>query len=94
MIIDFINGRLYWVIENSVEFCLLNGENFIKYFFILYFFGSKVISLILNFDFGKLLWYVKSYDRQEVYMIDLIWGELKIGISGYQLIGIVNLIVK
>lgn len=94
MTIDSINGRLYWVTENSVESCLLNGENLIKHFFIPYFSGSKVISLTLNFDIGKLLWYVKSYDRQEVYMTDLIQGESRIGTSGYQLIGTVNSIAK
>uniref|UniRef100_A0A8W8J0U6 Tyrosine-protein kinase receptor n=1 Tax=Magallana gigas TaxID=29159 RepID=A0A8W8J0U6_MAGGI len=94
MTIDSINGRLYWVTENSVESCLLNGENLIKHFFIPYFSGSKVISLTLNFDIGKLLWYVKSYDRQEVYMTDLIQGESRIGTSGYQLIGTVNSIAN
>lgn len=94
MTIDSVNGRLYWVTENSVESCRLNGENLIKHFFIPYFSGSKVISLTLNFDLGKLLWYVKSYDRQEIYMTDLIQGESRLGTSGYQLIGTVNSIAN
>lgn len=94
MAIDAINGRLYWVTENSVESCLLNGERLVKHFFIPYFSGSKVISLTLNFDLGKLLWYVKSYDKQEIYMTDLIQGEARGEANRYQLIGTVNSIAK
>ncbi|XP_061176227.1 proto-oncogene tyrosine-protein kinase ROS-like isoform X2 [Saccostrea echinata] len=94
MTIDSINGRLYWVTENSVESCLLNGEQHIKHFFIPYFSGSKVISLTLNFDLKKLLWYVKSYDRQELYMTDLIQREETGGANQYQLIGTVNSIAN
>ncbi|XP_048766735.2 proto-oncogene tyrosine-protein kinase ROS-like isoform X2 [Ostrea edulis] len=90
MTIDSINARLYWVTENSVESCLLNGEDHIKHFFIPYFSGSRVISLTLNFDLGKLLWYMKRYDRQELYMMDLIQGEETGGSNQYQLIGTVN----
>lgn len=94
MTIDSINARLYWVTENSVESCLLNGEDHIKHFFIPYFSGSRVISLTLNFDLGKLLWYMKRYDRQELYMMDLIQGEETGGSNQYQLIGTVNNITK
>nr|XP_022292756.1 proto-oncogene tyrosine-protein kinase ROS-like isoform X1 [Crassostrea virginica] len=94
MAIDAINGRLYWVTENSVESCLLNGERLVKHFFIPYFSGSKVISLTLNFDLGKLLWYVKSYDKQEIYMTDLIQGEARGEANRYQLIGTVNSIAN
>ena len=37
-----------------------------------FFSGRHVISLALNFDLAKVMWYVKGYDSQELWMANLI----------------------
>ncbi|CAG2239895.1 Tyrosine-protein kinase Btk29A,Tyrosine kinase receptor Cad96Ca,Discoidin domain-containing receptor 2,Tyrosine-protein kinase receptor TYRO3,Putative neurotrophin receptor LTRK 1,ALK tyrosine kinase receptor,Tyrosine-protein kinase ABL2,Tyrosine-protein kinase abl-1,Tyrosine-protein kinase receptor UFO,Macrophage colony-stimulating factor 1 receptor,Leukocyte tyrosine kinase receptor,Tyrosine-protein kinase receptor Tie-1,Receptor-type tyrosine-protein kinase FLT3,ALK tyrosine kinase receptor homolog scd- len=72
MAIDALQGRIYWVTMNTLEAAYLNGEDHIVYFNLPYFCGKHVISLTLNFDLRKVLWYVKSFERQELYMSDLL----------------------
>ncbi|KAJ8314429.1 hypothetical protein KUTeg_006579 [Tegillarca granosa] len=70
--IDSINGRLYWVTTNSLESSYLNGDGHMVYFSVPFFSGKQVISLTLNFDLQKVLWYVKGFERQDLYMSDLL----------------------
>ncbi|KAK7463223.1 hypothetical protein BaRGS_00038208, partial [Batillaria attramentaria] len=70
--VDSIAGRLYWATANSIDTAYLNGDNHLEIFSVPFFSGHRVISLALNFDLGKLMWYVKSYDSQELYMADMI----------------------
>ncbi|CAC5423207.1 unnamed protein product [Mytilus coruscus] len=72
MAIDALQGRIYWVTMNTLEAAYLNGEDHIVYFNLPYFCGKHVISLTLNFDLRKVLWYVKSFERQELFMSDLL----------------------
>lgn len=72
MAIDGLQGRLYWVTMNTMEAAYLNGDDHIVYFSVPYFCGKHVISLTLNFDLRKVLWYVKSFERQELFMSDLL----------------------
>ncbi|CAG5115203.1 unnamed protein product, partial [Candidula unifasciata] len=70
--VDAVNGRLYWATQHSIETCRLNGDEHQDIFNLPYFSGRHVISLTLDFDSGKVLWYVKGYDSQGVFMADLI----------------------
>lgn len=81
MAIDALQGRLYWVTMNTVESSYLNGDDHIVYFSVPYFSGKDIISLTLNFDLQKILWYVKSFGSQELFMSDLLGN----GISRDQL---------
>ncbi|XP_035828604.1 proto-oncogene tyrosine-protein kinase ROS [Aplysia californica] len=71
MVIDSVAGRLYWATQHSVDTCWLNGDDHRQLFSLPYFSGRFVISLTLDLDAGKVLWYVKGYDTQSVYAADL-----------------------
>ncbi|XP_076466208.1 proto-oncogene tyrosine-protein kinase ROS-like [Babylonia areolata] len=70
--VDSMAGRLYWATTNSINSAYLNGENPVEIFSVAFFSGLHVISLTLNFDLGKVMWYVKGYDSQELWMASLI----------------------
>ncbi|KAL8573555.1 hypothetical protein ACOMHN_047826 [Nucella lapillus] len=70
--VDSLAGRLYWATTNSIDSAYLNGENHLEIFSVPFFSGRQVISLTLNFDLGKVMWYVKGYDSQELWMANLI----------------------
>ena len=72
MVIDALEGRMYWVTSNTVEASYLNGDDHVVYFSLPYFCGKHVISLTLNFDLRKVLWYVKSFEKQELFMSELL----------------------
>ena len=75
IVVDSIAGRIYWATMNSIESSFLNGEDHIEIFSVPYFSGKHVISVALNFDMKKVLWYVKSFEHQDLFMADLISGE-------------------
>ncbi|XP_069131795.1 proto-oncogene tyrosine-protein kinase ROS-like isoform X3 [Argopecten irradians] len=72
MAVDSLAGRLYWSTTNTLESAALNGEDHYLHFSIPFFSGKHVISLTLNMDMGKVLWYVRGYRKQELYMTDLV----------------------
>ncbi|XP_060072088.1 proto-oncogene tyrosine-protein kinase ROS-like [Ylistrum balloti] len=72
MAVDSLAGRLYWTTTNTLESVALNGEDHYLHFSIPFFSGKHVISLTLNLDMGKVLWYVRGYRKQELYMTHLV----------------------
>ncbi|XP_021360876.1 proto-oncogene tyrosine-protein kinase ROS-like isoform X2 [Mizuhopecten yessoensis] len=72
MAVDSLGGRLYWTTTNTLESAALNGDDHFLHFSIPFFSGKHVISLTLNLDMGKVLWYVRGYRKQEMYMTDLV----------------------
>ena len=72
MVIDSIQGRIYWVTINSLETANLNGDNALTYFSVPYFSGNYVISLTLDLDLHKVFWYVKGFENEDLYMADMI----------------------
>ncbi|XP_025097919.1 proto-oncogene tyrosine-protein kinase ROS-like isoform X4 [Pomacea canaliculata] len=70
--IDSVRGRVYWATTNSIDTAYLNGEDHMEIYSVQFFSGRQVISLVLNFDLNKVMWYVKGYDSQELYFADLI----------------------
>ncbi|XP_060592485.1 proto-oncogene tyrosine-protein kinase ROS-like isoform X2 [Ruditapes philippinarum] len=71
MTLDSVKGRLYWVTEVSVETTFLNGNDHLEYFSLQPFSGRQVISLTIDHDHQKLMWYVKGFEDQSLYMADL-----------------------
>ncbi|KAK6171122.1 hypothetical protein SNE40_019378 [Patella caerulea] len=72
MVIDSVAGRIYWATINTIESTYLNGEDHTQIFTIPFFSGKHVISLTINFDLQKVMWYVKSYENQDLYVADLV----------------------
>ncbi|ESP04075.1 hypothetical protein LOTGIDRAFT_156686 [Lottia gigantea] len=72
MTIDSIAGRLYWATTNTIESTYLNGDDPTQIFMVEFFSGYHVISLALNFDLQKVIWFVKSFESQDLYMADLV----------------------
>lgn len=75
MAIDAVAGRLYWVTSNTVESTFLNGDDHMEYFAIQYFSGKQVISLTLDFELGKIMWFVKCFGNEQLFMANLILSE-------------------
>ncbi|XP_053397738.1 proto-oncogene tyrosine-protein kinase ROS-like isoform X2 [Mercenaria mercenaria] len=71
MALDSVKGRLYWVTGVSVETTFLNGNDHLEYFSLQPFSGKQVISLTIDHDHQKLMWYVKGFEDQSLYMADL-----------------------
>ena len=72
MAIDSVNGRLYWATTATVEVAYLNGDDRHTYFTVPLYSGRNIISLTLNFDLRKVMWFVKGYGRQDLYMADML----------------------
>lgn len=96
MTLDSIEGRLYWVTTESVESTFLNGKDHFTYFNLEPFSGVRVISLTIDLDHRKLVWYVKAHNDQSLYMADLYSSHTKKSdmISSVRLIGKVDNIYK
>ena len=71
MTLDSVEGRLYWVTMSKVETTFLNGEDYLEYFALEPFSNKQIISLTIDHDQKKLLWYVKGFEEQSLYMADL-----------------------
>lgn len=71
MTLDSVKGRLYWVTMSRVETAFLNGEDHMEYFALEPFSNQQIISLTVDHDQQKLLWYVKGFEEQSLYMADL-----------------------
>ena len=54
LVIDSLNGRLYWASQHSVETSFLNGDDHQELFSLPYFSGRHVISLTLDLDNSKV----------------------------------------
>ncbi|KAK3578565.1 hypothetical protein CHS0354_025280 [Potamilus streckersoni] len=87
IVVDSINSHLYWVTMNSVETSYLNGNDHVEYFSVPYFSGKHVISLALNHDLQKVLWYVKGFENQELYMADLMGNDKNVALNSVRLMG-------
>ncbi|XP_067675199.1 proto-oncogene tyrosine-protein kinase ROS-like isoform X2 [Haliotis asinina] len=75
MAIDSTAGRLYWATGNTVESTFLNGEDHVVIDSVPFFQGKQIISLVINLDLKKVLWYIKAFENQDLYMADLISAE-------------------
>ncbi|KAL5011108.1 hypothetical protein ScPMuIL_013413 [Solemya velum] len=80
MAIDAVVGRLYWVTSNTVETTYLNGDDHLEYFAIRFFSGKQVISLTLDFELGKIMWFVKCFGSEQLFMADLMLSEGDTGV--------------
>ena len=72
IIIDSVQGRIYWVTMNSMETANLNGDNSLTYFSVPYFSGNYVMSLATDLDLHKVFWYVKGFENEDLYMADMV----------------------
>lgn len=71
MTLDSVEGRLYWVTMSKVETTFLNGEDYLEYFSLEPFSNKQIISLTIDHDLQKLMWYVKGFEEQSLYIADL-----------------------
>ena len=88
MIIDSIQGRIYWVTMNAMETASLNGNNPLTYFSVPYFSGNYVISLTIDLDLHKVFWYMKGFENEDLYMADMI------GYGNSDVIGSIKLVAN
>ncbi|XP_052809891.1 proto-oncogene tyrosine-protein kinase ROS-like isoform X2 [Mya arenaria] len=72
MALDSAEGRLYWVTMTTVESTTLNGNDHVEYFGLEPFSINQIISLTIDHDHKRLVWYVKGFEEQSLYVADLL----------------------
>ncbi|NWS52624.1 ROS1 kinase, partial [Chunga burmeisteri] len=60
LVVDSVNGYLYWATTNSVESARLNGEEYLMLQEQLQFSGKQVVGLTLDLTYGFLYWLVQD----------------------------------
>ncbi|GFR72269.1 tyrosine-protein kinase receptor [Elysia marginata] len=70
--VDAVGGHLYWTTPFKIEASRLHGDEHVNIFSVPFFTGTRVISLTLDFESKKVLWYVQGFETQNVYMADLL----------------------
>ncbi|NXP12967.1 ROS1 kinase, partial [Thinocorus orbignyianus] len=60
LIVDSVNGYLYWATMYSVESARLNGEEYLMLQEQLLFSGKQVVGLTLDLTYGFLYWFVQD----------------------------------
>ncbi|XP_064613642.1 proto-oncogene tyrosine-protein kinase ROS-like [Liolophura sinensis] len=68
LVIDSLQGRLYWVTTHSVETAHLNGDDPLEYFAVPHFAGRQIHSLALDHEKHNIYWLVQSFESQDLYM--------------------------
>ncbi|XP_056199990.1 proto-oncogene tyrosine-protein kinase ROS [Falco biarmicus] len=71
LVVDSINGYLYWATVYSVESTRLNGEEYLMLQEQLQFSGKQVFGLTLDFTYGFLYWLVRDSLCLNLYRVAL-----------------------
>ncbi|NWH66941.1 ROS1 kinase, partial [Geococcyx californianus] len=71
LVVDSVNGYLYWATTYSVESARLNGEEYLMLQEHLQFSGKQVIGLTLDFTYGFLYWLVQDSLCLNLYRVSL-----------------------
>ncbi|KAK3786751.1 hypothetical protein RRG08_000957 [Elysia crispata] len=70
--VDAVGGHLYWATPFKIGASRLHGDEHVDIFSVPYFAGRRVISLTLDLEAKKVLWYVRGFESQSVFMTDLL----------------------
>ncbi|NXK45022.1 ROS1 kinase, partial [Chauna torquata] len=71
LVVDSVNGYLYWATMHSVESARLNGEEYLMLQEQLQFSGKQVVGLALDLSYGFLYWLVQDSLCLNLYRISL-----------------------
>ncbi|NWX11296.1 ROS1 kinase, partial [Caloenas nicobarica] len=71
LVVDSVNGYLYWATMYSVESARLNGEEYLVLQEQLQFSGKQVVSLTLDLTYGFLYWLVQDSLCLNLYRVSL-----------------------
>ncbi|NXE26582.1 ROS1 kinase, partial [Ardeotis kori] len=71
LVVDSVNGYLYWATTYSVESTRLNGEEYVMLQEHLQFSGKQVAGLTLDFSYGFLYWLVQDGLCLNLYRVSL-----------------------
>ncbi|XP_063185804.1 proto-oncogene tyrosine-protein kinase ROS isoform X3 [Chroicocephalus ridibundus] len=71
LVVDSVNGYLYWATMYSVESARLNGEEYLMFQQQLQFSGKQVVGLTLDLTYGFLYWLVQDSLCLNLYRISL-----------------------
>ncbi|XP_075353451.1 proto-oncogene tyrosine-protein kinase ROS [Mycteria americana] len=71
LVVDSVNGYLYWATTYSVESARLNGEEYLMLQEQLQFSGKQVVGLTLDLTYGFLYWLVQDSLCLNLYRISL-----------------------
>ncbi|KAM6405293.1 proto-oncogene tyrosine-protein kinase ROS isoform 3-T3 [Pluvialis apricaria] len=71
LVVDSVNGYMYWVTMYSVESARLNGEEYLMLQEQLQFSGKQVVGLTLDVTYGFLYWLVQDNLCLNLYRISL-----------------------
>ncbi|NXH73549.1 ROS1 kinase, partial [Hydrobates tethys] len=71
LVVDSVNGYLYWATMHSVESARLNGEEYLMLQEQLQFSGKQVVGLTLDLTYGFLYWLVQDSLHLNLYRVSL-----------------------
>ncbi|NXV92348.1 ROS1 kinase, partial [Calonectris borealis] len=71
LVVDSVNGYLYWATMYSVESARLNGEEYLVLQEQLQFSGKQVVGLTLDLTYGFLYWLVQDSLHLNLYRVSL-----------------------
>ncbi|NXL43142.1 ROS1 kinase, partial [Podilymbus podiceps] len=71
LVVDSVNGYLYWATTYSVESARLNGEEYLMLQEQLQFSGKEVVGLTLDLTYGFLYWLVQDSLYLNLYRVSL-----------------------
>ncbi|XP_009904369.2 proto-oncogene tyrosine-protein kinase ROS [Dryobates pubescens] len=71
LVVDSVNGYLYWATTYSVESARLNGEDYLLLQEQLQFSGRQVVALTLDLTYGFLYWLVQDSLHLNLYRVSL-----------------------
>ncbi|XP_074718456.1 proto-oncogene tyrosine-protein kinase ROS [Strix uralensis] len=74
LVVDSVNGYLYWATMYSVESARLNGEEYLMLQEQLQFSGKQVVGLTLDLTYGFLYWLVQDSLCLNLYRVSLFKG--------------------